>query len=151
MISTEESMHIQSINSYNPSSKGLYFTKVSSVLFNKNAKYITQEPVKTSEKGIRYIENTEISKSLKERFLKIPFIKELSENFDTFIFFREIPKGHKNNFLKEHMAFTKISWADFSKEYAQVRRVDGHSPVSEDLALEKMFKNLEKENFSELY
>ena len=151
MTNAEEDMHIQDLNSYNPSSKGLYFTKISSVLFNKNAKYITQEPVKTSEKGIRYIENTEIPKNIKDRFLKIPFIKELSENFDTFIFFREIPKGHRNNFLKEHIACTKISWADFSKEYAQVRRVDGHSPVSEDLALEKMFKNLEQENFSALY
>lgn len=143
-------MHIQSINSYNPSSKGLYFSKVSNVLFNKEAKYITQEQVKVSERGIRYIEDTAIPQKIKERFMKIPFIQEVSEKFDTFIFFRELAKGHENNLGWGHFSYAKISWADFSRNMAQNRRVDGSSAISIELATDKMFKNLEQKNFSDI-
>ena len=120
------------------------------MLFNKNTKYITQEQVKISERGIRYIENTGIPQNIKERFQNNPFIKELAEQFDTFVFFRELPKGHENNFGWEHFSFAKISWADFSKKMAEQRNVQGSSPISQELATDKMFKNLEQQNFCQI-
>ena len=143
-------MHIQSINSYNPSTKGLYFSKVSNVLFNKDAKYITQKQVKISEHGIRYIEDTSIPQKIKERFQNNPFIKELAEQFDTFVFFRELPKGHENNLGWGHFSYAKISWADFSKNMAQKRTVDGNSAISVNFATDKMFKNLEQKIFCDV-
>ena len=145
-------MHIQSINNSqnNPSMKaGLYFTKKSNVLFNKNnnVNFLTDDIVKTSKDGFRYIEDTSISQSVKDRFAEIPFIKSLAEKFDTFIFFREMPKGSKNNFSIENFSFTKISWADETKNHAQQRIVNGSSPISQEFATNKMFTNLEHNNF----
>lgn len=145
-------MRIQSIDNskQSPTMKaGLYFIKKSNVLFNRdpNIKFITKDFVKVSKDGFRYIEDNLIPQSIKDRFAKNSFVKDLSEKFDTFIFYRELPKGHKNNFGCENIAFAKISWADFTQSHAQMREVNGHSPISEDLAIDKMFKELEKCKF----
>ena len=145
-------MRIQSISGVKqaPAMKaGLYFTKKSNVLYNKDKKirYVTDEVVKVSKEGSRYIEDNLISKSIKDRFANIPFIKELSEKFDTFIFFRELPKEHKNNSGFHNLSFAKIGWADYSKGMAETREVQGCSQISQELATERMFKNLKDCNF----
>lgn len=145
-------MRIQSIDNskQSPTMKaGLYFTKKSNALFNRdpNIKFITKDVVKVSKDGLRYIEDNLIPQNIKDRFVKNPFIKELSEKFDTFVFYRELPKGHKNNFGCENIAFAKISWADSTQSHVQMRAVNGYSPVSKDLAIDKMFTNLENRNF----
>ena len=128
--------------------KGLYFSKKSNVIYNINPKfeYITDEVVKVSEDGSRYIEDNLILPSIKERFAKIPFIKELAEKFDTFVFFREIPKEDNCNF--NHLTYAIIGWADYSKEAAQRKAVIGRSTSSQKLATEDMFNNLEKGIFN---
>ena len=146
-------MRIQSIeNRYTPSMKaGLYFSKTSNVLFNQNAsiKYATDEIVKISKEGSRYIEDTAISQTIKDRYAKIPFIKELSEKFDTFVHFHETAKGgHANQF--NYISYTKVSWADYSKKQAEQRDFIGQSPVSQELATEKMFRNVENCRFQDI-
>ena len=145
-------MRISSINNYetSPSMKaGLYFTKTSSVLFNKdkNVKYMSNEVVKVSKEGSRYIEDTHILPEMKERFAKIPFIRDLAEKFDTFVHFHETSKGERTNQF-EHVSYAKVSWADYSKQYAEKREFIGRSPISQELATSKMFMNIENENFS---
>ena len=145
-------MRIQSINN-NVVSKGLYFTKTSNVLFNKDKSinYLNNDAVKISEQGFRYIEDTSVAENIKEKFANIPFVKNLAEKFDVFVFFRELPVGHHNNFGNTHFAFSKISWAEIGdKEAAEIRIAKGNSPVLQEYATEKMFKNIEKENFSEI-
>ena len=160
-------MRIQSINNYHnqPSCKaGLYFTKAHPI-FNRQAEFITDEIVKTSKDGFKYIEDTQISEELKDRFAKTTLISDLAEKFDTFICFSEIPIGHKSNPSDfEHFAFARIWWGDereswckqcYNKirksfnikpvpNYAQIREVFSHSEKSIQSATEKMFKNLEK-------
>ena len=144
-------MKINSIDKYRiqPSMQaGLYFCKTSNVIFNKNANYKTEEIVKISQDGFKYTEETRIPQIIKEKFAKIPFIKNLAEKFDTFIFFSEIPKGAYMNF--DNFSYTKISWGDTTKKIAQERVAEGNSPISQTLATEKMLKNIEKENFANI-
>ena len=72
-------MHITRVNnSSSINAKGLYFTRASNVLFNKNPKINFQNPidvVKKSEQGFRYIEDRTVSEKLKDRFMSIPFYK----------------------------------------------------------------------------
>ena len=131
-------------NNYAPTMMaGLYFTKTSSVLFNKNPniKYATDELVKVSKEGSRYIEDTNISQVMKERFSKIPFIKKLAEQFDTFVHFHESPKGSTISKF-EHVSYAKISWADYSKKSAEAREFLGMSRLSQESAKNRMFKEL---------
>ena len=141
--------NVQASN-FSPSMKrGLYFTKGSIVLYNqdRNINFVTKEAVKVSNDDCRYIEDTLIPQSIKDRFANIPFVKKLSKQFDTFIFFREVQIGDKNNASGEHLAFANIGWADFSKKMAEKREVIGHSPKSQEAALEQMFNNLKICNF----
>ena len=144
-------MRIQHIDS-SPSSKGLYFTRVSNVLFNKNhnINYVTKDAVKYSENGYRYIEDRTITKEVKERFSFMPFVRELSKKFDTFVFFSELPKGHPNNLGNTHFSFARITWADSTKGHNELRVVSGNSPVSQECATKAMFDNLSKKQFSEI-
>ena len=143
-------MRIQAIEN-NINSKGVYFTKIPNVKFDKTQNANKSSIAKVSEQGFRYVENKTISKEIKEKFLSNPFIKELSEKFDTFIFFREIPKNHPNNMqYNSHFSFAKISWTDLSKEGTEIRQVYGNSPISQKAATDAMFKNLENRKFSNL-
>ena len=131
-------------NNYAPTMMaGLYFTKTSNVLFNKNPniKYATDELVKVSKEGSRYIEDTNISQAMKKRFSKIPFIRKLAEQFDTFVHFHETPKGSATSKFK-HISYAKISWADYSKKSAETRDFVGMSPFSQESATNEMFKKL---------
>ena len=131
--------------------KSLYTFYEGRTLFNQNAsiKYATDEIVKISKEGSRYIEDSAISQTIKDRYAKIPFIKELSEKFDTFVHFHETAKGgHANQF--NYISYTKVSWADYSKKQAEQRDFIGQSPVSQELATEKMFRNVENCRFQEI-
>lgn len=63
---------------------GLYFAKPG-VLFNPNANYVNPEGQKITEKGVRYFESIELSESIRKKIAEIPFIKELSEKYETFV------------------------------------------------------------------
>ena len=81
-------MNIQPIsNYYNLSAKGLYFAD-KYPLFNPRSNYtksyLKGKELLFSENGYRYVENKEISQELKEKLSNIPFIKYLSEKYDTF-------------------------------------------------------------------
>lgn len=128
-----------------PSMKaGLYFSKTSNVLFNQNPNinYVTNEVVKISKEGSRYIEDTTIPQVIKKYFAEIPFIKELAQKFDTFIHFCKVPKGGRFN-KSEFVAYAKISWADYSKKYAEQKDFIGTSTVSQEAALYDLFRQLE--------
>ena len=149
-------MRIQSIEHYSkhaPVMKaGLYFTKNTNVIYNKDldVRFLTDEIVKVSKEGSRYIEDNSISQRIKDRFARIPFINELSEKFDTFVFFRELPKEHKNNSGFHNISLARIAWTDNSKKMSERREVRGYSPISQEFATEKMFKNIENGNFCDI-
>ena len=138
-------MHTYAIDkNYTPTMRaGLYFSKNSNVLFNKNTniKYVTDEIVKVSKEGSRYIEDTNISQVMKERFSTIPFIKKLAEQFDTFVHFHETPKGSIISKF-EHVSYAKISWADYSKKFAETKEVVGMNSFSQEKARNEMFEKL---------
>ena len=139
-------MYVSKINNDINFKSGLFFTKSSSVLFNqsKELNYLSEEIVKKSPTGVRYIENTKLSQEIKDAFFKIPLIKNLAEKFDTFIWFSQIPKDYKE---APFLATAKIMWADYSKLQAESRMAYGASIVSEKDSFEKMIKNIEKEIF----
>lgn len=139
-------MYVSKINNEINFKNGLFFTKSSSVLFNKseNVSYLSEEIVKKSPTGARYIENTSISASVKEAFAKIPFIKNLAEKFDTFVWFSHIPKESAN---EKFQTIAKISWADYSKSKAEERMAFAESKISEKDSFEKLVGNIEKEIF----
>ena len=139
-------MYISKVNNGINFKNGLFFTKSSSVLFNKseNVSYLSEEIVKKSPTGARYIENTSISASVKEAFAKIPFIKNLAEKFDTFVWFSHIPKESAN---EKFQTIAKISWADYSKSKAEERMAFAESKISEKDSFEKLVGNIEKEIF----
>ena len=74
-------MHVANVqaSNFSPSmKKGLFFTKGYTVLYNqdRNINYVTKEAVKVSENGCRYIEDTLIPQSIKNRFANNPFVKK---------------------------------------------------------------------------
>ena len=139
-------MYVSKINNEIHFKNGLYFTKSSSVLFNKSneVNYLSEEIVKKSPTGARYIENTGLSQEIKNAFSKIPFIKNLSEKFDTFVWFSKIPKENKN---EQFMTVAKISWADYSKPKAEERMAYATSNVSEEDSFDILIKNIENKKF----
>ena len=146
-------MQVQPVNKSNISYKGLYFTKASNVLFNRNPNVKILNPtdvIRESENGFRFVEDRVISSDMKERFKSNPFIKSLAERYDTFVFFNELPKEHANNITSQHLSYARIMWAGESKPHAEHRIVIGNSAVSQEYATNNMFKNLEGRIFSEI-
>ncbi len=139
-------MHISKINNGINFKSGLFFTKSSSVLFNKseNVSYLSEEIVKKSPTGARYIENTGLSQEIKDAFSKIPFVKNLAEKFDTFVWFSHIPKESAN---EKFQTIAKISWADYSKSKAEERMAFAESKISEKDSFENLIDNINNEKF----
>ena len=71
----------------------------------------------------------------------------MSEKFDTFVFFKSLPKEHPDNVTGSHFSMAKILWADLSKDHAEKRVVYGNSHISQRMATDKMFDNLNKQTF----
>ena len=126
---------------------GLYFAKKSDLFLNKNTniKHTTNEVIKISKEGYKFIEDRLIPETIKKRFARIPFIEELSKRFDTFIFYREIPKNKKRNPFN-HLSLVKLIWKDNIKNETEIREAIGISPISQDLATNQMFIELENCN-----
>ena len=76
-------MKIQQQNSYNPSMKALYFTKVLPRM-SEAVKYKNQ---KVTQTGIKYVEDTsaKLTPIMREAFEENRFIKKLAEKFDVFV------------------------------------------------------------------
>ena len=143
-------MKINSINSNNQNQttfqKGLYFTKTSTVLFDKSAKLktIAKKAVSTSEDGFRYVENTTISNTIKDRIAKVPFVKDLAEKFDTFVYMKE---PFKSPYYDKAYSPLKIKWFDTTTNSVKRCDVLGKDNYSRKQAVNDMLKNLEDGNF----
>jgi hypothetical protein len=141
-------MQVSKINYQNtPEFKaGLYFSRSSSVLFNRNHNitFRTPDQPQVSSEGFRYFEDKNISEELKEKFANIPFIKKLAQKFDTFIWTGFSKEGL---FGKKNIVVTKIAWADLSKKAAQKECVVAGSNISKEDSFDKMFEKLNKEIF----
>ena len=133
---------------------GLYFAKTPYILFNKKASidYSRYNPFKNtilkSKEGFRYIKDDSTASDLRETIANTPFIKELSEEYDTFVV------CHKPCFvdsLKKYGAAIEIFWADYSKEYAQHKAVVANSLISEDNAVANMLGNLRRREFVDFW
>ena len=143
-------MRIPEISYQQPSmTSGLYFVKNSNVLFSTGKKfnYVTGEVIKTSKDGYRYIEDSTIPPDIVKKFSQSPFIKYLAKKFDTFIFFREIPKNFKTKEGRNNFSYVKISWADKKSKIVQIKEAYGKNPISQKLATENLFENLRQNKF----
>jgi len=126
--------------------KGLYFAKTT-VLFNKEANYNNNVngSILKSEEGFRYIKDNFTPPELKSRIAKSPFVKELSESFDTFV----VCHGpFISNHFNDYRCVSELFWADYSKDYAQHKIVIGKSSKSQDDAINNMIKNLDLKKFA---
>ena len=82
---------------------------------------------------------------IKNKITNLPFIKDLTEKFDTFVV------CHKPSFinnLKTHSSVLEVFWADYSKGQVQNEVVIGYSKKSETNAVENMIHNLSIKEFS---
>lgn len=145
-------MRVQSINNCykQPTMKaGTYFTDSDIVIFNTRDHHycVPKEILGVSEDGFEYIKDTTTSQEIKDRFTQIPFIKKLSEKFDVFVWFREVPLKDDRSGHYDNLSFATILWADPKYKYAQDRKVEGRNTESQELATEKMFENLENGKF----
>lgn len=139
-------MYISKINNDTCFKNGLYFSKSSHVLFNQSREvsYLSDEIVKKSPTGARYIENTGLSQEIKDAFSKIPFVKNLAEKFDTFIWFSSIPR---ENSTESFLTTARIMWADYSKSKAEERMAFAESKISEKDSFENLIDNINNGKF----
>lgn len=125
---------------------GLYFVKNPTVLFDKSAKLdiFANEAVSLSKEGFKYVEDTVVSPKLKDKISNIPFIKDLAEKFDTFVY---LSKPFNNTYYNKYYSHLKVKWADSSSALPKKCDVIGSSPKSPNAAVNNMVKNLETQNF----
>ena len=133
-------MHVQRVHNTTFTS-GIYFSKASNICFDKTAEFLNPKGiVKTSESGYKYIEDIEIPRTIKYKFLENNFVRKIGEKFDTFIWFKQTQPD--TNVTNSHFAMAKIYWADMSKAAAQTKQIIGTSRNSVHEALDKMFQKL---------
>lgn len=133
-------MQVQRTGSNPTFTNGVYFSKASNICFDKTATFVNQSGMKVSENGYKYIENSTIPKQIKDKFLNNEFIKKISEKFDTFIWFDQVPANKK--WGNGYIAMAKIWWADPSKNAAQSKGFRGVSKSTSARAVDNMFKEL---------
>ena len=138
-------MYIRKINNSTNFGKGLYFSASSQIIFNKNFSFIHKKNVKSSKEGARYIQDTEISKKIKKQFAYNPVIKDLTEKYDTFVFFKELEDVGPDK-KPWFLSFADIIWKDGSIVF---KRVTGNSETSKKDARKAMFRKLEQGEFVE--
>ena len=122
----------------------MYFTKASIPLFNRSneLKFATDEIVKTSPAGVRYIEDTDLSQNIKDAFKNNSFVKNLAEKFDTFVWFDKIQNEGAKFFFT-----AKVSWADFSKTRAQSETAFAKGDISEADTLNELLLKISNQDF----
>ena len=136
-------MFIQSINpTNNVSFKETYFTKSCCVLFNPHAKFMQEGTVVKSNFGYRYIEDSSISSTIKERFQAI--LKSLAENNDVFVWYTEKPSIKGLDRKPQNISLAKIIWSNPNAQQASEETINGSSSVSQEYATEDMFRKLAK-------
>ena len=136
----------QSNHQNQTSFNGLYFVKNPTVLFDKSANIdvFANEAVSLSKEGFKYIEDTIISPKMKDKISNIPFIKDLAEKFDTFVY---LSKPFKNDYYNKYYSHLKVRWADGSNVLPSKYDVIGSSQKSSKCAISNLVKNLESQNF----
>jgi hypothetical protein len=92
---------------------------------------------------VGYIQDTEISKKIKEQFANNPTIVELKNNYDIFIFFKELEDVGPDK-KPWFLSFAEIIWKDGSIVF---KRVTGNSEISKKDATKAMFEKLEHGEF----
>lgn len=140
-------MLIQPVTNYNQQPNfqaGLYFTK-SSVL-SKNCPNIrfARESAMESAEGYKYFPDIQIKPEIAERLKQIPFVKNLAEKFDTFIFFTKDAKGIN----EKYTSFVSVTWADPGKKILQRKRYIGLSENSSEEATANLLDKMGKEVLS---
>ena len=125
------------INMSQPSSvkfgSGVYYTEDSNIGFVKNIKTMAKDGVKFSEEGYKYHE-AKLPQEIKDRFENNELIKNLSEKYDTFIWFEDLECGNRN------FVISKIMWNPTEENFPQAFPVVGYSEVSREDAIDKMFE-----------
>lgn len=123
--------------------KGLYFTKSSHIEISKKFQntLTSNETIRESKEGFKYIVDTQTPQALKEKLAKIPFIKQLAEKYDTFIFCGE---PFKCSFFNDYYSYLRVMWADRTKANVRIETFSGQSSISEQKAQEHMLNSLEK-------
>ena len=141
-------MKIQPIN-YSVSSKGLYFTtsKPLRPLTELGARKTTNNIIKISEQGIKYVEDTGIKPEVKEKFAKINWINKLAENKDVFVFFKTIRKRAKDSPYK-YETLVDIRYLGQDGLKTEGRVVIGASNLSAESATKNIFRQLRKRNYA---
>lgn len=111
-------------------------------MLDRAAEFMPHEKVSTTPKGIRYLKDTEISESLKERFANNSFIKKMAKKYDTFVWFVE----SKTN--DGYRAWAKITQLDNGNTTQAPHYVIGKSRYTQNMATEDMFTALKNKNFT---
>lgn len=133
-------MRVQKLNNNTTFTNGVYFSKASNICFDKGGNFVNPKAfVRTSENGYKYIEDISIPEILKKRLLENEYIKNLAQQFDTFIWHKQFPVDKKKN--NGYISMVKIWWADLSKAKGQ-KEIIGVSKTNTDEALENMFEKL---------
>ncbi len=145
-------MYVQSINDgYNPSMKEIYFTEVYPI-FDKSLRFskkvLNKRNVSQSKNGYKFIENKNISGELKDKYMEIPFVRELSEKYDTFVLNKTV-----GSIFGGDITYASVIWVNPEKECAQSLKTVGRSALQEVSANEdiinklKDFKYKERKNY----
>ena len=144
----EVDMQIQSIQNlhYAPSHKGVYFSSNGSFL-TVSRKNIANQMLGITKRGMEYPKDNTIPKDIKQKFLSLPFINNLSKKFDVFIYYREHPNLLGEGENAQNVSTSKIIWTDYSKQFANEVFVAGSSSKSQAEATNNMFSNIEHKNF----
>ena len=141
-------MKIRPIN-YSVSSKGLYFT--TSKPLRPLTELVTRKTknniIKTSEQGIKYLEDTGIEPEIQEKFTKIDWINKLTENKDVFVFFKTIRKRAKDSpYRYETLVDIRCLGQDGLKTEGRI--VIGASNLSAERSTQNMLRQLRKRNYA---
>ena len=139
-------MLVQSIDNKHvvPAFRTLHFSKTPTILLNGAEDIFEHEEVSITKNGIRYLEDKDIPKQIKERLANIPFIKELSRKCETFIWFVE-SKGPK-----DYRSWVKISHVENGSNNVTNHYVVVKNEYGQDVATETMFRNLREKKFTVL-
>ena len=133
-------MQVQRTGSNSAFKSGVYFSKSANIYLKNTGTQINNAVTKVSENGYEYLENTSITKPLRDKFLKNKFVKKLAERFDTFVWFEQVPANKKIG--SGYIAMARILWADPSKNALQSKGVRGISRSTSQRAVDNMFKDL---------
>ena len=121
--------------------KALYFTKTPTVMLDKSAEFMEHEAVSVTKDGIRYLKDNDIPKKIAEKLAELPFIKKISNKYETFVWFSE----SKN--LDGYKSWVKISHLKDGNDYLTTHYVVGKNFHGQEIARENLFQNIKDKKF----